>query len=108
MAYYFASVDCWQVTHADTGAEVFYFPDGRVEAHLAGGAKDTLLPRGAGGIRSLPGGGQVMVSAAQLCAEVLMPRPTPLARAHAPAAPGSSRASGNGGRLAAVGARKYM
>jgi hypothetical protein len=80
--YYFKAVSVWQVTHPTSKIETFYFPNGRVESHLpVGGEKETLLPGGAGALRTDSGGDssrQLPVSVSSLKKETLMPRPVPL------------------------------
>ena len=85
--YYFKEVSVWQVTHPNTGVETFYFPNGRVESHLPssscgvqGCKKETLLPGGAGALRTFTGseGKQVPVKISSLRKETLLPRPMPL------------------------------
>ncbi|KAG7668094.1 putative Centromere protein J [Nannochloris sp. 'desiccata'] len=84
--YFFKEVSVWQVSHPTTGVETFYFPNGRVESHLPVGEdgssvqKETLLPGGAGALRTFDGGDsrQLPVTVASLRKETLMPRPVPL------------------------------
>ena len=81
--YYFREVDCWQVTHPSSGVEVFYHAGGRAEAHLPNGAKETLMPAGAGAAasRTLPGGERTLaVPPPLLCREIMEPRPVALRR----------------------------
>jgi len=78
--YFYKAVQCWQVTHV-SGIEVFYFPGGRVEAHLPSGAKESLLDGGAGALHTLPGSSEsVSVPHTMLCREVMAPCPVLLDR----------------------------
>jgi hypothetical protein len=93
--YFFKEVSVWQVSHPASGIETFYFPNGRVESHVPDPTrkeqeengthtlsieKETLLPGGAGVLRSIDGGEsrQVPVKIASLRKETLLPRPVPL------------------------------
>ena len=84
--YFFKEISVWQVSHPTTGVETYYFPNGRVESHLTGveeGScllKETLLPGGAGALRTLAGGDsrQLPATVASLRKETLLPKPVPL------------------------------
>lgn len=75
--YYYASAQIWQVSHP-SNIEVYYFPNGRVEAHHPDGLKEVLLPTEAFGAFKVVGQVEEPVIPSTLCAEILFPRPQPL------------------------------